>query len=255
MQRWIVVAGRFAFVVAVAAAWEVAARLGWTDADVLPPLSKVLATLWRLFADRRFVADLGVTATEVIAAFVIVGPLSLAVGFLMGESRKLERMFGPTLQLLMAVPKSIFLPVFILLLGIGFIEKVVFAIVLAFFIVVPTGIAAVHSVPRGFVVAARSFGATRAQIYTQIYLPAMAPLVVGGLRLGLIFSVHAIVFAEMYAAPSGVGRDILTWGESFQMSYLLAAVLLVVTFTIVLNEALQACETYSRKRLGLAAEA
>lgn len=253
MQHWVVSAGRCLFVLVVAAAWEFAAPLGWADADVLPPLSKVLAVMWRLFADRRFVADLGVTAVEVVVAFVAVGPAALAVGFLLGESRRLERMFGPALQLLMAVPKSIFLPVFILLFGIGFIEKVVFAVVLAFFIVVPSGIAAAHSVPHGFVVAARSFGATRMQIYTRIYLPAMAPLIVGGLRLGLIFSVHAIVFAEMYAAPSGVGRDILAWGESFQMTYLLAAVLLVVTFTIVLNEALQACETYSRRRLGLGA--
>lgn len=253
MKSWVVSAGRCLFVVAVAAAWEAAGRLGWADPDVLPPLSKVLVVLWRLTGEQRFVSDLGVTVVEVLSAFVLVGPLSLAVGFVIGESRRLERMFGPALQLLMAVPKSIFLPVFILLFGIGYIEKVVFAIVLAFFIVVPTGIAAVHSVPHGYVVAARSFGATRAQIYTRIYLPAMAPLIVGGLRLGLIFSVHAIVFAEMYAAPSGVGRDILDWGESFQMALLLAAVLLIVAFTIVLNEILQACETYSRRHLRLGA--
>lgn len=253
MNRWLVSAGRCLFVVAVAALWEAAPRLGWVDADVLPPLSQVVVVLWRLVGEQRFVADLGVTVVEVLSAFVIVGPLSLAIGFMIGESRRLERLLGPPLQLLMAVPKSIFLPVFILLFGIGYIEKVVFAIVLAFFIVAPTGIAAVHSVPQGFVMAARSFGASRAQIYTRIYLPAMAPLIVGGLRLGLIFSVHAIVFAEMYAAPSGVGRDILAWGESFQMTFLLAAVLLVVAFTIVLNECLQACETLSRKHLGLGA--
>src|SRR5271170_4890574 len=127
MQRWVVRAARVLFVLAVAGAWEFAARLGWADADVLPPLSKVLVVLWKLFGDKRFVADLGVTAVEVLVAFAIVGPVSLAVGFLLGESRRLDRMFGPTLQLLMAVPKSIFLPFFILLLGIGFIEKVVFA--------------------------------------------------------------------------------------------------------------------------------
>lgn len=251
MNRWVVRAGRCLFLVAVAALWEMASRLGWVDADLLPPLTKVLGVLWTLLHEQRFLTDLGVTAIEVVTAFAIVGPFSLAVGFLLGENRRLEQRFGPALQLLMAIPKSIFLPVFILLFGIGFIEKIVFALALAFFIVVPSGIAAVHSVPRGFVMAARSFGATRRQIYLRIYLPAMASIVVGGLRLGLIFSVHAIVFAEMYAAPSGIGRDILTWGESFQMPYLLAAVLLVVSFTVILNECLQACEALSRSRLGL----
>jgi NitT/TauT family transport system permease protein len=129
----------------------------------------------------------------------------------------------------------------------------VFAIVLTFFIVVPTGIAAVHSVPRGLVVAARAFGATRSQVYTSIYVPAMAPLVLGGVRLGLIFAVHGVVFAEMYGAEYGIGRNIMLWGEQFQMDYLLAAVLLVVVFTVVLNELMQLCETWSRSRFEEAA--
>jgi ABC-type nitrate/sulfonate/bicarbonate transport system permease component len=104
----------------------------------------------------------------------------------------------------------------------------------------------VHSVPRGLVVAARAFGATRAQLYTRIYGPAMTPLVLGGVRLGLIFSVHGVVFAEMYGAESGIGRDILLWGEQFQMDYLFAAVLLVVVSTIVVNELMQLGESLSR---------
>jgi ABC-type nitrate/sulfonate/bicarbonate transport system permease component len=73
--------------------------------------------------------------------------------------------------------------------------------------------------------------------------------VLGGVRLGLIFAVHGVVFAEMYGAEYGIGRDIVLWGEQFQMDYLLAAVLLVVVFTVVLNELVQLCETWSRSRL------
>jgi NitT/TauT family transport system permease protein len=137
--------------------------------------------------------------------------------------------------------------------GIGIVQKVIFAGVLAFFIVVPSGIAAVHSVPRGLVTAARAFGATRAQIYARIYLPAMAPLIVGGIRLGLIFVVHGVVFAEMYGSTGGIGRSILTWGEAFQMDYLLAAVLLVLAATVLANESIQAIETRMRARMGAGA--
>ena len=253
-ERWGVITGRVLFVAAVAVTWELVSRLGLVYSDVLPPLSKVLVVLWQLIGNHRFRAELGVTAIEVISAFAIVGPLGIGIGFAIGESRRLERRFAPIIHLLMAVPKAVFLPAFILLLGIGFVEKVAFAVVLAVFLVVPSGVAAVHSVPPGFILAARSFGATRSQIYSRIYLPAMAPLIVGGLRLALIFSVQGIIFAEMYAATGGIGRDILNWGEAFQMSYLLAAVLLVVTLIVVLNESLQACETYSRSRFSLKAE-
>jgi NitT/TauT family transport system permease protein len=247
-QTWSVHAGRLLTIAAVALVWEAAGRSGWVDPDLLPPLSKVLAVLWRLLHDADFITDIRVTALECLIAFIIVTPLALGFGFLVGESQRLERTLGAPLQMLLTVPKSVFLPVFVLMLGIGFAQKVVFAIVLTFFIVVPTGIAAVHSVPRGLVTAARAFGATRGQLYTSIYVPAMAPLVLGGVRLALIFTVHGVVFAEMYGAENGIGRDILLWGEQFQMDYLFAAVLLVVVFTIVLNELMQLCEGLSRSR-------
>src|SRR5262249_45351476 len=179
-------------------------------------------------------------------------PLGLLAGFVLGESQKLDRALGGPLQLMMSVPKSIFLPVFVLMFGIGIAQKVIFAIVLAFFIVVPTGVAAVHSVPRGLVTAARAFGATRGQIYGRIYLPAMAPLIVGGVRLGLIFVVHGVVFAEMYGSTGGIGRSIVTWGEGFQMDYLLAAVLLVLAATVAANESIPAVGARIAGRAGAA---
>jgi ABC-type nitrate/sulfonate/bicarbonate transport system permease component len=238
-------------VVAVLAfGWEAAARTRLVDPDVLPPLSKVAVILWRLLHDADFLADVRITTIECLLAFAIVVPVGLAAGFLLGESPSAERALGGPLQQMMSVPKSVFLPIFVLMFGIGIAQKVIFAIVLAFFIVVPTGIAAVHSVPRGLVIVARAFGATRAQIYGRIYLPAMGPLIVGGIRLGLIFVVHGVIFAEMYGSTGGIGRSILTWGEAFQMDYLLAAVLLVLAATVALNESIQAVENRMRARTG-----
>lgn len=239
---------RLGLVVAVALLWEASGRLTWIDPDLLPPLSKVFQVMGRLLTSSEFIEDMRVTALECLVASAIVVPLGLLVGFVMAESPPVDRVLRSPMRLLMTVPKSIFLPVFILLLGIGFGQKVVFAVTLAFFIVVPTGIAAVQSVPPGLVLAARAFGATRRQIYTGIYLPAMAPVVVGGARLGIIYAVHGVILAEMYASSSGVGRSILAWGEGFQMDYLFAAVLLVVIFTVALNEALQALENAARAR-------
>ena len=241
-------------VAASAVAWELAARLHWVDPELLPPLSLVLATLWQLMGDATFRADMGVTLAECLVAFVIVAPAGLVCGFLLGEAPALERLFAPSLQLLMTVPKSIFLPVFILLFGIDFPEKVIFAVVLAYFIVVPTGLAAAKSVPRGLIMVAHAAGATRPQIYAQIYLPAVTPLILSGLRLGLIFTIHGIIFAEMYASSEGVGRRILDWGEAFQMRPMLAAVLLVLVVTVLLNESMQLIETHARSRLHLRAE-
>ncbi len=255
MKGWGIAGWRLLIVAILAMAWELSGRNRWIDPDLLPPLSKVLGVMAKLVVDKAFIEDMTVTALECIVAAAIVTPLGLLVGFALGESRRLERIFNPPLQLLMTVPKSIFLPVFILMFGIGFGQKVIFAVALAFFIVVPTGMAAVQSVPPGLVLAARAFGASRAQIYSRIYLPAMAPVVIGGVRLGIILAILGVIFAEMYASSVGVGKSILTWGEGFQMDYLFAAVLLVVGFTVALNEIMQVLENRARARYAAEAEA
>jgi ABC-type nitrate/sulfonate/bicarbonate transport system permease component len=245
---WLTRLAPLVFVALLAALWETASRSGLVDPRLLPPLSEVLRVLSGLLQDERFRGDLAITLSEVAVAFAVVGPLGLAVGFFLGENLGAYRMFAPALHLLLSIPKSIFLPVFIFAFGIGFLQKVIFAVTLAFFIVVLSGIAAVRSVPVGLVTAARSFGATRAQIYLHIYLPAMEPLIIEGLRMGLIFTVTGVLLAEMYGSPRGIGRVIFAWGEMFRMPELFAGVLLVVAVTIVCNELMRAVEDARKAR-------
>ena len=248
MAGWVVRLSPLLFLAVLAAVWEAASRSGLADPRLLPPFSDVVRVLAGLLQDERFRGDLGVTLSEIAVAFAIVGPLGIGVGFFLGESLPAYRMFAPALHLLLSIPKSIFLPVFIFAFGIGFLQKVIFAVTLAFFIVVLSGIAAARSVPAGLTTAARSFGATRLQIYLRIYLPAMEPLIIEGLRMGLIFTVTGVLLAEMYGAPRGIGRVIFAWGEMLRMRELFAGVLLVVVATIIGNEILRSIEEFRRAR-------
>lgn len=227
---------------AALAVWETAARLGWADASLLPSFSEVMRILWRLARDEEFRGALLLTAQEVAVAFALVAPVAVLSGFLIGESPILGRICNPVLQLVMSIPQSTFLPVFILAFGIGFLEKVAFGMSLGFFVIASTTVAAVHAVPAGLLRASRAFGANRRQIYVHVYIPAMLPLIVSGLRIGLIFCITGVLLAEMYAAQNGIGRLIFAWGESFQLPQLLAGVVLVALLTVALNELMRLAE-------------
>ncbi len=236
------VAGYLTFAVVLFGGWELVGRLALADPDLIPPLSEVCRLLWRFLQDPRFLADLGVTASEVAVAFVIAAPLAISTGFLLGERVHLAEAFNPVVHFILAIPQSIFLPVFILAFGIGFLEKVLFGVTHAYFVIVVNSFAAVRSIPPPLVSAARVFGATQAQIYTRIYLPAMLPLILTGLRLGMIFCIIGVLLAEMYASRHGIGRLIFTWGESYQVPELLAGILLISVLTVAVNEAMRLAE-------------
>ena len=157
-------AGYLTFAVVLLGGWELTAQLALVGRDLLPPLSEVCAILWRFLHDPRFISDLGLTAGEVAIAFLIAAPLAISTGFLLGERLHLAETFNPVVHFVLAVPQSIFLPVFILAFGIGFFEKVLFGITHAYFVILLNSFAAVRSIPRPLVAAARVFGATRAQI-------------------------------------------------------------------------------------------
>jgi NitT/TauT family transport system permease protein len=141
------------------------------------------------------------------------------------------------------VPKSIFLPMFILAFGIGFQQKVAYAAFSTVFIVIMTATAAVESVRADHLLVARSYGATRTQVIGRVYLPSMLPVLLEALRLSMIFNFTGVLIAEMYASRTGIGQLIASWGENFQMTQLFAGVVLLATAAILINETIRWLET------------
>lgn len=224
------------------ALWEVASSFAIVDPRLLPPPSVVLPTMASLLADDRFHQHLGVTVSQVVVAIVIAAPLGTAIGVVLAESPYLGRAFRPFFTFVAAVPKSVFLPVFILLFGIGFDQKVAFGVFQAIFVIVITTSAAVTAVPMDLIRIARAYGATRWQTWSEIHWNAMLPLILEGLRLGMIFNITGVIFAEMYVARLGLGQRIASWGQSFQMPELYAGILIAALLSIVVNEALRLVE-------------
>jgi NitT/TauT family transport system permease protein len=114
-----------------------------------------------------------------------------------------------------------------------------FGVFSAIFVLVITVEAAVHGVPRDLVRTAQAFGATQKQIYGRIYIPAMLPSLIEGIRLAMMFNITGVVFAEMYASREGLGHMIAFWGEYFMLKELLAGIAIVAVLSVAVNETLR----------------
>jgi NitT/TauT family transport system permease protein len=234
---------QIATVAVLIAAWQAASSFHLADPSVLPAPLAVAASAGTLLTTPQFISDGLVTILRVVTAFLIGAPLALLAGFYLGENVGAGKTLGPLFNLVLAVPQSIFLPIFVLLLGLGFTEKVVFGITHVFFVVTINTMAAVREVPHGYAVAARSWGATRGRIFRDIYLPAMAPQLMTGLRFGLIFDIIGVLLAEMYASQDGLGLQLSRWADSMSVNKLMAATILISAATILANELMRRWES------------
>ncbi len=242
MTRLQIIVVRLALLALVLAAWEALPRLGIVNPRLLPPLSDVLTMLADILGRPQVQEAILVTAAEVLVAFIIAVPLGAAIGVAVAENDYLGQVLKPMLFYVFSIPKSIFLPMFILVFGIGFEQKVAYAAFSTVFVVIMSATAAVESVRADHVLVARSYGATRTQILTRVYVPSMMPVLLEALRISMIFNFTGVMIAEMYASRTGIGHLIANWGENFQMRQLFAGVILLAAVAILFNETVRALE-------------
>ena len=241
--RLALILSRIAIIIAILALWELLSRTGLVNPRLLPTASDTLATLGDLLQRGSVRGDLVVTATEVLAAFTLAVPFGCLIGYLIAEHRYFADVVKPLLFFAFSIPKSIFLPMFILVFGVGFAEKVGFGFFSTIFIVIMSTTTAVEQVKVDYLTVARSYGATPVQTAFRVYLPSMLPVLLEALRISMIFNLTGVMLAEMYASRDGIGHQIATWGENFQMKQLLAGVVMIAVIAILFNELIRSVET------------
>jgi NitT/TauT family transport system permease protein len=193
-------------------AWQLAAML--VDKPVLPPPWEVLVA----FAS-EFPRDLGrhtlVSAGRVVASILLAVLAAVPAGLALGLSPAADRLVAPLIYLIYPIPKIVFLPIVLLLLGIGNVSKIfIIGLVLFFQVLVVVRDQAANLRPE-LIASVRSLGAGRRAIFRFVYLPACLPAVLTSLRVSIGTAIAVLFFAESFATTSGLGYYIIveTWGR------------------------------------------
>ena len=163
--------------------------------------------------------DLGrhllVSAWRVVASIILAVAAAVPAGLALGLSPTADRLAAPVIYLLYPIPKIVFLPIVLLLLGIGNLSKIfIIALVLFFQVLVVVRDEAANIRPE-LIASVRSLGAGRRAIFRFVYLPASLPAVLTSLRVSIGTAIAVLFFAESFATTSGLGYYIIveTWGR------------------------------------------
>ena len=177
------------------------------------------------------------------------------LGLLLGTFRHPALLLDPPIMAMYATPQLALLPIFVLWLGIGMSSKIAVVFLGASIPIIVNSMAGVRHVERSLVLAARSFCATRRDVFVKVILPASLPAVMIGIRLGLSRGVLGVVVAEMYVSQDGVGNQIMRLGSAFRVDRLLVYVLLVSTFGLGATTSFTKRKSDSGDEIGTAAPA
>jgi ABC-type nitrate/sulfonate/bicarbonate transport system permease component len=236
--------------VSVLLAWHVATSEGWVNPILLPPLTESWDEFTALIASGSFWPYLRVTLFELVTAFAIAASLGCAIGYAVSLTRFTVRVFDPFFAGLYSIPVILLFPLYVLFFGIGEGSKIAIGATIAFFPVVLNTIAGFSYVDKIYITAARSMGASPAQMFRSVMLPAAFPVVLTGLRIGFILAFLSILGTETIASISGLGRQIVTYSERIEPAQMFAYIFLAIIISFLLNAFVSYVEKRARRGHG-----
>ncbi|TPM26094.1 ABC transporter permease subunit [Mesorhizobium sp. B2-3-4] len=228
-----------ATILAVLALWTLSARLQLVSPVFLPsPLAvwnKFVAVAQNGFVDatlaQHAVASLGRVFAALAAAILVGVPVGLAIGI----STIGRGIFDPLLEFLRPIPPLAYLPLVVIWFGIGEPSKI---LVIAIAMLAPVALSTasgVRGVSQERINAARSLGATRAQVIRHVILPSALPSILTGLRIALGAGWSTLVAAELVAATRGLGFMIQSAAQFLVTDVVVMGILVIAAIAFVLE--------------------
>ena len=214
---------------AIAALFPLAVVVFWHFAtygrkySLIPPPSEVAIELYDLafggIWDDAFSQTLHIhllaSLSRVYGGFAMACAVALPLGLMIGRLPFVRQLLDPTFQVLRPIPVTAWLPLAMIIFGLGPRSAVFLVFLGAFYPVLINTVFGVRSVDPRLFEAASMLGCEGTAQFFKVVLPASLPAIFTGLRLGLGFAWVVIVVGEMTGVQTGLGAIIM---EARQLS-------------------------------------
>jgi ABC-type nitrate/sulfonate/bicarbonate transport system permease component len=233
---------RFIIILAVIVAVEIYGRLFADPAFLQPPSQILRAGLFTVFADGRITSALGMTGFEIASAYALSVVFGAAMGLTIGSTVLSRQALFPLILLLYAIPQVSFIPLFVLMFGIGAASKIAFGFSHGIFPVIVAVVGGMKNVPALYVRGARSMGVSRLGIIRHVIFPNIAPSFFVGLRLAMTMTLLGVILAELYVSTAGIGYFTRMFAENYNPAPLFALIGSLAAIALAFNGCVRIAE-------------
>ncbi len=206
--------------------------------QALPGPVPALSDFFRLFFS-DLLPHAGISAWRVVASMIVGAALATPLGLAVGRSPRVDAVFAPLIFLTYPVPKVVFLPVLLVLLGIGNLPKIALITLIVFFQILVTARDASRGIPASAVLSVRSLGGTRWQVFRHVVVPAALPDIFTALRISTGTAIAVLFFSETVAGSEGLGYYIIDAWSRIAYSEMFAGIIAMALLGVVLSAVLE----------------
>lgn len=150
-----------------------------------------------------------VSLARITTAILISLVFGSLIGLWIGMSEKADELITPIVYILYPLPKIAFLPILMILFGLGNTPKVVLIIIIIIFQIIVAARDGVREIPKELFYSVTSLGLNKSQIYRHLIIPAVLPKIITALRISVGVSISVLFFGENFATTYGIGYFIM----------------------------------------------
>lgn len=210
----------------------------------LPPPTKVIADSSDLIlhpffdrggTDKGLGLHIFASLKRVALGYALAAIAGIALGTLVGASQLFMRGLDPLFQILRTVPPLAWLPISLAAFKDGQPSAIFVIFITAIWPIIINTATGIRNIPDDYRNVARVIQLSPLQYFAKIMVPASAPYIFTGLRIGIGLSWLAIVAAEMLIGGTGIGFFIWDAWNSSQISDIIVALFYVGIVGFVLD--------------------
>jgi sulfonate transport system permease protein len=214
--------------VVLLAIWQLTTAVtGYFSPSQLPPPGDVVSALADLCRHGQLWVHLQASLTRVVLGYLAGAAAGLTLGSLVGLSAIVRTLLGPTVAAFRTVPSLAWVPLLLLWFGIDETPKILLVAIGGFFPIYTTTASALSHVDAQLVEVGRAYGRHGASLLATVMLPAAAPELVNGLRLGLANAWLFVVAAELIASSKGLGFLLIDSQNTGRTDVMLVAIIVL----------------------------
>jgi ABC-type nitrate/sulfonate/bicarbonate transport system permease component len=213
-------------------AWEIGGRA--LGPALLAAPSIVAVDYVSLLRDGEMLRELAGSLRQAAVGYGLACLVGMPLGIVMGRSRAADAIFRPWVSMFVVTSTTALIPLFILIIGTGFMLRVTIVFLACVWYIVLTAYNGARGVSPMQIAVARSFGASTLQTFWKVTLPAIYPYLLTGARIGLVHAIRAMVLAEMFVII-GYGGLIHRSGLLIETGPLLGLLITLMIVSLLLN--------------------
>lgn len=221
----------------VLAGYTLVSNLPGSNPAVIPPPQQIWGAFLELLNTGQLAANVPVSIFRVLTGFAIGSGCAIILGSLVGWFRPMEYIFDPLIEALRPVPPLAYIPLIIIWVGIGDPSSILVISLSAFLTCVVPVASGMRQVPRTYVEASETLGASRFTVFRTVAIPSSIPYIFTGLRIAIGASWTTLVAAELVGAQTGLGVILQNGRRYFQTDNVIVGILIVGILAFSMDQA------------------